>query len=425
MSIEGRSIRGLVGVLSASAASLTANRLLSIAVPWLVLSSTHSAADTGLVVFAQLGPYVLSQALSGPLIDRVGPRRISVGGDLISASALAVAPLLYAQSLLPLGVLMSLMAVVGFADGPSNAAKGVFIPSVTRAARVPLERGTGLSGAVERAATTVGPAAAGVVVAVFGSIYALAGAAVLCLVSSATIASFVSDPLVEPEEQSDAGYLARLREGIAFLGNERLLRAIVGMVAVTNLLDQAFMAVLLPLWTRSHGYGPEVVGLLVSVFGATSVVASLAAAVVGARLPRRAVYLIGFVIGGVPRFAAMGLGPPLWVVIAVFGFGGLGSGFINPIVGAIIYERIPSALLGRVRTLTQACAWAGIPFGGLFGAAVTALAGLTGTLWIVGGCYLVAIVIPGLRMPASSASEAPTSNDEAPPAEATRRPAFG
>lgn len=85
-------------------------------------------------------------------------------------------------------------------------------------------------------------------------------------------------------------------------------------------------------------------------------------------------------IGGVPRFAAMALGIPLWAVLAVLTVGGLGFGFINPIIGAITYERIPAALLGRVRTLTTALAWSGIPFGGLLGAALTTLAGLSGTL---------------------------------------------
>ena len=54
-------------------------------------------------------------------------------------------------------------------------------------------------------------------------------------------------------------------------------------------------------------------------------------------------------------------------------------------------------MLGRVKTLTTAVAWSGIPFGGLVGAGLVAVAGLTGALWVVGGCYLVAILLPGMR----------------------------
>lgn len=93
----------------------------------------------------------------------------------------------------------------------------------------------------------------------------------------------------------------------------------------------------------------------------------------------------------------MALGLPVWAVLGVFAIGGLGSGFINPIIGAVNYERIPDALLGRVKTMTSALAWAGIPFGGLLGAGLIAVTGINSALWILGGCYLIAIIVPGLR----------------------------
>ncbi|WP_406278249.1 MFS transporter [Embleya sp. NBC_00896] len=394
-----RSRRGLIGMLAANAASLSANRVLSIALPWFVLTTTGSIAKTGLVAFCQIVPYVISQALSGPLIDRIGPKRISVVGDLVSAIAMAFAPLLYLGGGLSFGTLLALMAVVGIADGPANGAKGLFVPSATRAAQVSLERGTGLSAAVERTATTVGPAVAGVVVASCGSVYALWVTAALFALSALIVSTTLANPVPEPHERpvdETTGYLAQLREGADFLRGARLLRAIVGMLAVTNLLDQAFMSVLLPLWAKESGHGPEAIGLVVSVFAATSIVAALVAAAVAERLPRRTVYLVGFVIGGIPRFVAMAVGVPLWAVLVVLAVGGFGSGFVNPIIGAVTYELIPTPLLGRVKTLAQAVTWAGIPFGGLLGAGLVTVSGLTGALWIVGGLYLVAIVVPGM-----------------------------
>jgi MFS family permease len=392
-----RTRRGLVGVLGAQAASFSANRLLSIAVPWFVLTTTGSVTKTGLIAFCQITPFVVAQTLAGPLIDRIGPRRISIAGDVVSLAAATAIPLLYGAHALPLWLLMVLMAVLGAGEGPAVAAKSVFIPAVTRAARVPIERGTGLTAAVERTATVVGPAVAGVVVAAFGGARAFWLAAVLIGSAALVTALTLKDPAREPDTAEVMGYVARLREGAAFLRGERLLRAIAGMVAATNLLDQAFLAVLLPVWARASGHGADTVGLVVSVFGATSIVAALVAARYGDRLPRRSVYLTGFVIGGLPRFLVLALGVPLWGVLATCAVGGLFSGFVNPIIGAVSYERIPARLLGRVRTLTTALAWSGIPFGGLFGAAAIAVAGLTGALWIVGGLYLLAIVAPALR----------------------------
>ncbi|MER5276742.1 MFS transporter [Streptomyces sp. NPDC002809] len=394
-----RVLRGLVGMLSANAAALSANRVLSIALPWFVLTTTGSVGKTGLVAFCQIVPYVISQALAGPIIDRIGPKRISVAGDLMSTAAMATAPLLYLTGNLPFGVLLALLAVVGVADGPANGAKGLFVPSATRAARVPIERGTGLSAAVERTATTVGPALAGVVVTAFGSLYALWITAALFAVSALIVSTTLTDPVPEPHEtpvEESGGYLSQLRQGAAFLRDAKLLRSIVLMLAVTNLLDQAFMSVLLPVWAKESGNGAAAIGLVVSVFAATSIIAALVAAGVAERLPRRTVYLIGFALGGLPRFAAMALGAPLWLVLTVLAVGGLGSGFVNPIVGAVTYELIPTPLLGRVKTLAQAVTWAGIPFGGLLGAGLVTLTGTSAALWIVGGLYLVAIALPGM-----------------------------
>ncbi|HEV2637456.1 MAG TPA: MFS transporter [Actinocrinis sp.] len=396
---EPRDRRGLVSLLAAYGSALTANRVLAVAMPWFVLTTTGSITKTGLVAFCQVLPYVIFQALSGPLIDRIGPKRISVTGDLVSTTATALAPLLYLAGMLSFPVLLGLMAVVGMADGPANGAKGLFVPSATRKARVPIERGTGLSTVVERSATTVGPAIAGVVVALFGSVFAFWATAALFALSALIVSATLTDPVPEPHERpvtQDAPYLTRLREGADFLRGAGLLRSIVVMLAMSNLLDQAFMSVLLPVWAKASGAGPEAIGLVVSVFAATSIIAAVVATGVAERLPRRTAYLVGFFIGGVPRFIAMAAGVPMWGVLAVLAIGGLGSGFVNPIVGAVCYELIPTALLGRVKTLAQAVTWAGIPFGGLFGAGVVAVTGLTGALWVVGGLYATAVILPGL-----------------------------
>jgi MFS family permease len=120
------------------------------------------------VVFAEMTPYVIMQVLAGPVIDQIGPRRISIAGDLVSMVAVAAIPLLYAADLLTLALLLPIVAIVGACRGPSDASKSVFIPAVTADARVPLERGTGLAGTVERLSSTVGPAIAGVMIGVTG-----------------------------------------------------------------------------------------------------------------------------------------------------------------------------------------------------------------------------------------------------------------
>ena len=68
----------LYGWLTAEAISLLGTRVSMIAIPWLVLVTTGSATQTGLVAAAELTPLVISKATGGPLVDRVGPRRAAI-----------------------------------------------------------------------------------------------------------------------------------------------------------------------------------------------------------------------------------------------------------------------------------------------------------------------------------------------------------
>jgi len=273
----------------------------------------------------------------------------------------------------------------------------VFIPAVTQAAGVPLERGTGLSGSIERLASTVGPAAAGVVVAAAGAPYALLITAAVFGLGAAFIAASAPRDLGPPAGGGEAGYLAQLRAGAAFLRREPLQRSIAGMLAVTNLLDAALSSVLLPVWARETGYGPAGIGLIVGAMSACAAASSLAAAAVGHRLRRRPVYLVGFLIGGAPRFFVLAFGLKLWAITAVDALGGLGTGFLNPILGAILFERTPPAMFGRVRTMVAAVGAAGIPFGGLLGGTFVAAAGLAPVLLVFGGLYFATTMLPGLQ----------------------------
>jgi MFS family permease len=396
--VNERSRRGLVGVLAAQAVSLSGTRLSAIALPWFVLVSTGSATKTGLVAFCELGPYVVAKTLAGPITDRVGARRVSVLTDLVSTVLVGAVPLLHVLGQLHFGVLLALVALLGVARGPGDSAKSVLIPQVVEEARVPLERATGLSGTIERLASTVGAAGAGAVVAVLGPAVALAFDAISFLGAAVIIAATVRARQSSPEEgPSEDGYLRQLQAGFAFLWRDRLLRSISGMVGVTNLLDAAWTAVLLPVWALHSGYGPAAVGLVLGTLSGFSIVASLAAAALAHRLPRRVTYLLGFFIAGAPRFLVLAFGAPLWLVVAVHAVGGLGSGFLNPILGAVILERIPKDLLARVSSLTTAVAWAGMPFGGLVGGALIAGVGLAPALLVCGAAYFLATTLPGLQ----------------------------
>lgn len=399
-----RSLRPLGGVLAAMAVSLTGTRISVVALPWFVLVTTGSPTQTGLVAFCEMTPYVVVKAFAGPLVDRIGPRAISWTTDLASATAAATVPLLHALDLLSFPLLLVLVSLIGAARGPGDLAKEVMVPEAAERGRVPLERAMGLSGVIERLASTVGLAVGGSLVALVGPLTALAVNAGCFALGSVIIklalprgTGHTAEEAPAPAGKTEPGYWRRFGEGFTFLRGEPLLLTVIVMVGITNLLDAAITSVLVPVWARESGNGPAAIGLMGSVMGAAAVGGSLIAAVVAHRLRRRVVVLTGFLLVGAPRFLILAFDAPLGVVLAVFAVSGFGGGFVNPVLGAVLVERVPRRMLGRVNALGDSLAWAGIPLGGLLaGAAVTAV-GLVPVLLTCGAAYFLTTNLAGLR----------------------------
>src|ERR671914_3137637 len=90
----------LYALLTANAVSLLGNVVAAVAVPWFVLTTTGSAARTGVAAFFTTVPLALGALFGGAVADRVGPRLASVAGDVLSAASLGGIPVLLAAGAL-------------------------------------------------------------------------------------------------------------------------------------------------------------------------------------------------------------------------------------------------------------------------------------------------------------------------------------
>jgi MFS family permease len=387
----------LVGALTAEGISYVGTRISMIAIPWFVLTTTGSATQTGLVAAAEITPLVVFKALGGPLLDRLGPRRVTLACDLLSFVVVGSIPLLHDLGLLSFPLLLVLVAVAGALRGPGDAGKGAMSPEIAREAGYSLERVSGLGAAIERTSSMGGTAVAGLLVATIGSAHALyvdAGTFLVSFTIFAVSTRGLGQP-VPPEVGADpTSYVSELRQGWDFLRTEPVLIAICAMVAVTNLVDQAYVAVLAPVWAKESGAGVAVLGTLFAVMSGASVVGALVAARWGETLPRYRTYVVAFLICGAPRFVVMALDSPLWGVFAVTAVAGVASGFLNPILGAVILERIPEPLLGRVTSLETALCYSLMPLGGIIGGLAVAGLGLSPALLIAGAAYFLTTMAP-------------------------------
>jgi MFS family permease len=412
--------------MTAEAISLFGSRMTFVALPWMVLVETGSATRTGVVAFVEMLPYVVACAAGGPLIDRIGPRRASIVMDVASVAAVGAIPLLYRAGGLGFGALVLLVGVAGLMRGLGDTAKGVVFPSVVERAGVDLTRATSLHDGLSRATTLVGAPLAGVLVAVTDAPTVLFIDAVSFGVAGFVVAVFVPRAIAAPappttdEPEPGGSYFRQLRQGVAFVRRDRLVLAIMLMLFVTNLLDQAYGAVFVPVWAKDFFGSPVGMGLVSAGFAAGAVAGNIAYTILAPRLPRFAPFAIGFILGGAPRFITLAFDAPMWSILAVAVTAGLGIAAVNPILGAVCYERIPARLQARVLGLSRALAWAGIPLGGVLGGWLADTVGLRTVLLATGAVYLVATLLPFTarywremdRQPAPIPVPAPTSSPE-------------
>lgn len=376
----------LHAMFAANAISITGNRLAMLAIPWFVLSTTGSTVQTGITAFFTFLPVVLAGFFGGALIDRLGYKRASIVADLASGATIALIPLLYWLNMLPFGVLLLLVFLSALLDTPGTTAREALVPELAPLAQVSLERASSWLQIVERGAALVGAPLAGLLITLLGPQQVLWIDAATFGVSALLIGAAV--PRAQPAPPAKGSYLAEMRAGLGFIRRDRLTMTLVLILVVTNFLDAAKASVIMPV-LASQVYGSATaLGLMFGVSGGGAVLGALLFASFGQRLSRRWVFVCGFIVVSLPM-CVLTLLPPLPVVLAMQAIAGLAAGPLNPILGALQFERVPAEMRGRVFGAITAGAWAAMPLGVLLAGYLLEWAGLRSTLLVAGACYLL------------------------------------
>ncbi|MEJ7651694.1 MAG: MFS transporter [Nakamurella sp.] len=426
---DSGSARPLWTAVAASFVSVTGTAMTAIAVPLLVLGVTGSGRDAGLVAFFELAPYLLAQFFGGPLVDRLGFRRVAVVGNTVAGALVCLVPWLFLTAVPQLWVLCVLLAIAGLARGGADLGSGALVPVLAAAGAVQMSRASGWNNTAQRAGLVIGGLLGGLLLTVASPSVVILGDGLSFLAAASMFASIrsvgVRDSSAAPGRADDGdNYRTRLRAGFAFIGREPLVRALVLVSASTNLFAAALSGVLLQAWSLDRQVAAGALGVIFAALGLGQVAGSVIAATWGSRLPRFRMFVIGFLVGGPPMFLAPALsGVPL-VVGAIVLIGGVALGMVNPVLGAVYYERIPVPLLARVLGTIRATAWAGVAIGPLLGGILLSQVGVTPTLLICGIGYtalaLMPLVVPVFRGLAQvgAVDTAPTDDHVADPAPA-------
>ncbi len=383
----------IIALFTANAISLVGNVLTTIAVPWFVLQTTGSATRTGITGFFTVLPVVLAGFFGGTLVDRLGYKRTSIIADIASGVTTALIPLLYFTIGLEFWQLMVLVFLGALLDTPGNAGRNAMIPELAEMAQMPIERATSIVQIIERSSRLIGAPIGGLLIAVMGTENVLWLDAASFFISAGIISFAVKGHQIEQqkEDKPSGKYFDELRDGLRFIFNDKLILAIVILIMATNFLDAVFGGVVRPVFVKEV-YGQALdLGLLIAANGAGAVIGALIFSAIGSKLSRHKVFVFGFVLTGL-RFFVYAMSPPLWILLVFVVITSIGAGPLNPILGAVEYERIPKNMRGRVGGAIGAGAWSAMPIGMLIGGVFTEQWGAIPMLIGIGIIYMITTV---------------------------------
>lgn len=364
------------------------------ALPLLVFKLTGSATSLALTTAATFVPYLLFGLVLGAVVDRLDRRRMMLLTDVARAGVIAVLPLLALLGALTVPAIYA----VAFAQSTLGIlfSSGEFAAIPSLVGRDDLVAANGRIMATNSAGRIVGPALAGVLVALMPPADLLFFDAASFLASAAALAviqrSFNAAPPPTPPGAGVAGLLADVRAGLAYVWSHPVLRTISLMMALINFVVSSQLSQLVLFAKRALGASDSQVALLFAAGAAGTVIVSMAAAPIRRRLSFAVTALGALAVSGMAATAMALLSSypaalVLWAASSGFGL------LLNINTAALRQAIVPGHLYGRVNSVAQVIAWSAIPLGALAGAAAIRLSGSVAAVYAVTGALTTLIAL--------------------------------
>jgi MFS family permease len=341
----------LASLVLAHATSLSGNVILTVAVPWLVLTTTGSATLAATAVFAGVGGAALGGLAAGRVVDAIGPVRTAAGAELANALVVAPLPVLLALDILEIWQVLVLGFLGTLVDSAASTARQTLVPATADAHGYPRERANALFTSAEHIGYLLGAPLAGVLIAWFG-----VGVAIWVTVAAFSLAGMlvgrlhVGRPRRSAEASSARG---SLREVFAFIWRDPVLRALFVFPTVAVMLVAPLVPLVLPVLAREAFGTPVVLGVMVAGYGVGGLLGAAAFGMLGGGISRRRLFVGVFSLVPV-TLAGITFSPSLVVTVGLLLMMGAGVGSLVPLMATIRQERSPARLLARVVGLSTA-----------------------------------------------------------------------
>jgi len=361
--LENRDFRLLWAGEGTSAFGTSVSRF---ALPLMTLTQLHRGVVwVGVLTAVEWMPWLFCSLPAGAWIDRLSRRRTMMICDLASMCLLASIPAAALLGVLSLAQVLAVAALVGVSDVFLMNAFRAYAPSLL--ANDQLVDGTSLLHTMRCIADLTGPAAAGLLAGLAGASTSVVVDVVSYLVSLGCLARIETTEL-RPNSLR-ASLKADIREGLAFVMGDRLLRYFVTYGGAANMLWAGFAAIDLAFLLHTVRLTPGAAGVLASLGGIGGVVGAGTAPTLARRFGG-ARTLMATMLATAPLVLLIPLAAPGWraILFSVGIAGATGAISIGSVVRAGFYPAYcPPELLGRVTSTMQLMNFGAIPVGALMG----------------------------------------------------------
>jgi MFS family permease len=236
--------------------SLIGTWMQMVAQSWLVLKLTNSSLMLGVVSFASFMPIVLVALFAGVVVDHVDRRRLIIGAQtLLMISAFVLAGLTWAGAV-KVEYVIALAALNGFVSSFDMPGRQAFV--VEMVGREDLPNAISLNSMIFNGARMIGPAIAGMSLAVIG----IAGCFLLNGISYLAVIWSLLEMRLPRRERREFGatMMRQVRLGLVYVWRHRPTFWLLVLVALNMGIGMQY-SVLIPVFARdllhvgAHGYG--------------------------------------------------------------------------------------------------------------------------------------------------------------------------
>jgi MFS family permease len=379
-------------VWAAQTVSSLGAQVSSVALPLVaILTLGATAWEMGVLRAAGGLPVLVLGLFVGVWVDRLRRRPVLVATDLGRAALLAIVPLAALAGWLRIELLYAVALAVGTLSLFFDIAAQSLLPSV-----VPRERlveGNSRLLASGSAAGIVGPAAGGWLVQLVAAPLAIWVDALSFLASAALLVGIrATEPA--PPTAAERRLWAEIGEGLALLWRDPTLRAITG-AATVGAMGGSMHATLFVLYaTETLRFTPALLGLVLAVGGAASLVGATTAGALTGRLGPGPAIVVGQLVltAGTALLPLASALPAAAAPIVAAGQALFSASIAIVAVNQLSLRQAvtPDRLRGRVNASRRVLVFGVQPVGALLAGGLGEAIGLPATLVVAAGVELVA-----------------------------------